>query len=45
MAFKLIWSPSSRLGLKDITASIAEDSICGRRLLAIGRFSGLKTTK
>ncbi|MBW2067000.1 MAG: type II toxin-antitoxin system RelE/ParE family toxin [Deltaproteobacteria bacterium] len=27
MAFKLIWSPSAKLDLKDITAFIAEDSI------------------
>ena len=26
MAFKLIWSPSARLDLKDIAAFIAEDS-------------------
>ena len=27
MAFKLIWSPSAKLDVKDITAFIAEDSI------------------
>ncbi|MBS3780504.1 MAG: type II toxin-antitoxin system RelE/ParE family toxin [Desulfovermiculus sp.] len=27
MAFKLIWSPTARLDLKDITAFIAEDNV------------------
>ncbi|MEJ2726149.1 MAG: type II toxin-antitoxin system RelE/ParE family toxin [Deltaproteobacteria bacterium] len=27
MAFELIWSPSAKLDLKDITAFIAEDSV------------------
>ena len=35
MAFKLIWSPSAKLDLKDITAFIAED-----RVSAAERFVG-----